>query len=70
MAHAFDVESAQETIAEVAKLTNELAAVDERRKALRSEPRSRKTLLKQLLAAPRKEKKAAERPHRVAAARQ
>jgi hypothetical protein len=66
MANVFDVESAQKTITEVGKLTNELAAVEEKRKALRGELKARKTVLKQLLAGPRKERKAAEGPHRVA----
>ncbi len=50
----FDLESAQKTIAEVAKLTNELSTVDERRKVLRGELKARRATLKQLLAGPRK----------------
>lgn len=52
----FEIERAQKTVADIGRLTSDLAAADEKRRELKAELRKAKASLKQLLAAPRKAK--------------
>jgi hypothetical protein len=51
---SFDVETAQRVIAEVGKLTTDLASIDEKRKNVRSQLKAKKAELAGLLKSPRR----------------
>jgi hypothetical protein len=58
MPNVFDVDAATKCVVEVGRLTAELAGLDEMRKGLKAQLKSKKAEMKQIVAGPRKAKKA------------